>query len=104
MRKFALLNGLWFLGVALPCLAAGPVTNVVFYDDFEASMGNWTPTGTSPLDWSVAQNIVPTGKLKSCWGSWVGPSLPARSRAGSRFCDQPNNVLRDKQIMWGACL
>jgi len=45
-------------GIALTLHAAS--AQVLFSDDFEAGMGNWT-MASSTLDWSSAQNVVPVG-------------------------------------------
>ncbi len=51
---------------ASPNCACAQTTNVIFSDDFESGMDNWTPTATSPLDWS-ATNAVPPGPGHSAY-------------------------------------
>lgn len=37
----------------------------LFFDDFETGLSAWTATGTSPLDASTAQNLIPVGGTQS---------------------------------------
>ena len=62
--------------VALPNRAGAQPGSVLFWDDFEhGSLNNWTTIGTSPLDISAPQNILPLGGLHSAYLNISGDKM-----------------------------
>ena len=49
----------------LALLPVATNAQAIFSDDFESGMSAWTATGSSPLDLSTAQNVVPAGGSQS---------------------------------------